>query len=618
MGLAAMLSNPFTPLDFALADFLTERCGFAGEAKTSFNNLVRALSSAQSSGHSCLELSNEDQSLLEKCRLVYCATARLNQPPNLADTPKPLVIEGSRLYLNRYWRYETRLVKNVLGRASYQFACVENEALLDKYFPVNASDSDVDWQRQAAKAASEQALTIITGGPGTGKTSTVLKVLALLQELNNGELAISLAAPTGKAAMRLQQSLLEGKRSLALGDALLASIPEKVSTLHRLLGPINQSNQFRHNEQHPLNCDVLVIDESSMIDLAMMSKLLDALAPSARLILLGDKDQLASVESGAVLNDLCTSLPRQTIELKKTWRFSGAIKDLAAAINSQQAEQSWLLLNEQSIRPGDSLPHQLTIKPATVTPSVIKSDQQISLFDVPDVSDTSQPIISTEVTAMTRSETSINLLKEDWLDQAYQQYQGYIKQVKADNNPHAALAAFSRFQVLCAVRQGEFGVEGVNWALEKRLYSSSKQTHLPWYHGKPVMITRNDPSLGLFNGDIGICLNDDTSQLRVWFNDSKGHFRAVMPARLPQYETVYAMTIHKSQGSEFEHVMIVLPDKPLPILSSELLYTGVTRAKKHVDIASGELVFNYTVNQQVIRNSGIPAKIRASQISHSE
>ena len=174
------------------------------------------------------------------------------------------------------------------------------------------------------------------------------------------------------------------------------------------------------------------------------------------------------------------------------------------------------------------------------------------------------------------------------------------------------MAAFSSFQVLAAVRQGDFGVEGINRHLEKRLQSNTMQTQLPWYHGKPVMITRNDPSLGLFNGDVGICLYDkEATQLRVWFQQSQGDFRAVVPARLPQHETVFAMTIHKSQGSEFDRVMIVLPDKPMPILSRELLYTGVTRAKKQVDIAANESVFKDTVSQQVMRNSGIKYKIQA-------
>ena len=560
-----MLNTTHSALDFALADFLTNRCGFSAEKKEQFNAVILRLSAEQSSGHSCITLNDDDWFLLRQCRLVYTASIHSE------ETSQPLVLEGNRLYLNRYWRYETRLVANILRRMSCKLPESEHSALLDKYFSVQpfTGSGEVDWQREAAKSAAQRSFTIITGGPGTGKTTTVLKVLALLQEMNKGELSISLAAPTGKAAMRLQQSLVEGKHTLELNDpALLDSIPETVTTLHRLLGPINLSSQFRHNAEKPLSCDLLVVDESSMIDLAMMSKLLDALKPSARLILLGDKDQLASVESGAVLNDLCNSLPEQTVELKKTWRFSGPIKDLAQAINIQQANLAWTQL------------------------SAAKDDNAVP-------------------------NTSVNLLVDNGAEHLYQQYQPYIQQILSDNDPALAMNAFSKFQVLAAVREGEFGVEGINRNLERRLRCDKMQTQLPCYHGKPIMITRNDPSLGLFNGDIGICLNaDKSSQLNVWFKDSSGGFRTVMPARLPQHETVFAMTIHKSQGSEFNHVMLVLPDKPVPILSKELLYTGITRAKQHVDLATSEAVFKYTVNQQVIRNSGIRYKIQAAMVDN--
>jgi len=606
-----MVNIPYTSLDYALADFLTDRCGFKEAQRERFNALVLALSSAQGAGHSCIEISDEDLLLLKDCRLVYSATHTLE------ETVNPLVIEDNRFYLTRYWRYEKRLVENILKRITKTSQQTGNEALLDKYFPIEKPLDEIDWQREAASAAAKQAFTIITGGPGTGKTSTVLKILAQLQELHNGELAISVAAPTGKAAMRLQQSLLEGKQRLSFEDQrLYDSVPETVSTLHRLLGSINRSSQFRHHASKPLSCDLLVIDESSMIDLAMMSKLLDALHPSARIILLGDKDQLASVESGAVLNDLCESLPQQTIELKKTWRFSGPIKSLAQAINAQEADHAWDLLSHQTDGAEVMLSFKQPAKPTSQSVEPV-GQQQYSLFDPPSAEAKNQPVATKEKDVESTTANGVTCLKENWLAHIDTKYQPYINQIKSDNDPEAALEAFSRFQVLAAVRQGTFGVEGINRALEKRFYSSQLQTHLPWYHGKPVMITRNDPSLGLFNGDIGLCLYDsDADQLRVWFKETEGHFRAIIPGRLPQHETVFAMTIHKSQGSEFEHVAIVLPDKPVPLLSRELLYTGVTRAKKQVDIAASELVFKYTVNQQVVRHSGIISKIQAAMVEY--
>lgn len=544
------LNTLYSRLDQALAEFLTVRCGLVDEQQAEFKQLVLDLSAAQSAGHSCLGVNESQQALLSASPMVS------------ASENTPLILEGPRLYLQRYWKYETRLVMNIHQRIQREITKpAELNGLLDKYFPAEVGSSETDWQREAAASSAQQAFSMITGGPGTGKTTTVLKVLALLQELHDGGLSISLAAPTGKAAMRLQQSLMEGKRKLPdLSDLLLAAIPEKVSTLHRLLGPINQSTHFRHHAQKPLKCDVLVVDEASMIDLALMGKVVDALHPDARLILLGDQDQLASVESGAVLSDLCTSLPKQTLQLKKTYRFSGPIKELALAVNHRKAKLAWQILQdpEQSI---------------------------------------------------------VSVVEDDPVEHIQRHYQGYIQQIKRSSDPVVAFAEFSKFQVLAAVRQGPQGVEGLNQALEKRLQVQNIATHHTWYHGRPVMIRRNDPALGLFNGDIGLCLYDaEVGQMRVWFEQSDGSLRPVMPGRLPDHETVYVMTIHKSQGSEFAHVMIVLPLQNSPLLSRELLYTAITRAKEKVDIAAPSAIFMRTVHQQVKRQSGLQAKMRSAGV----
>ena len=536
----------YSRLDQAMAEFLTARCGLVGEQQTEFKQLFLDLSAAQGAGHSCLGVNEAQQKVL------------ISSPMVSASENTPLILEGSQLYLQRYWQYESRLVNNIHQRIQRN---IDKPAVLDellaKYFPADPEINETDWQREAAASSAQQAFSIITGGPGTGKTTTVLRILALLQELHSGELSIALAAPTGKAAMRLQQSLMEGKQKLPdLSELLLESIPEKVSTLHRLLGPINQSTQFRHHARKPLSCDVLVVDEASMIDLAMMSKVLDALHPDARLILLGDQDQLASVESGAVLSDLCASLPAQTLQLKKTYRFTGPIKALAIAVNQRQAKQAWQILQD--------------------------SEQSI-----------------------------VSVVEDDPVAHIQKHYQAYIQQIKRSSDPEAAFAEFSKFQVLAAVRKGPQGVEGLNQELEKRLQAQNMATYHTWYHGRPVMISRNDPSLGLFNGDIGLCLYDaEREQMRVWFEQSDGTIRPVLPGRLPEHETVYVMTIHKSQGSEFAHVMIVLPEKNNPLLSRELLYTAITRAKEKVDIAALPAVFKYTVNQQVQRQSGLQEKMR--------
>ena len=543
-----MSSVIYSRLDQALAEFLSARCGLEeGDKRALFRQLVLDLSAAQGAGHSCLFVDESQQALLLGSSMV-----------SGGERNTPLVLEGNRLYLQRYWQYESRLVSHLQQRLQSSPSAPDNlTALLDQYFPLDPAQNETDWQREAAAAACQQVFSMITGGPGTGKTTTVLKILALLQEIHQGHLAISLAAPTGKAAMRLQQSLMEGKQNLPLSDALLEAIPEKVSTLHRLLGAINQSTQFRHHAHKPLSCDLLVIDEASMIDLALMSKVIDALHPDARLILLGDQDQLASVESGAVLSDLCVSLPKHTLKLKKTWRFDGPIKALATAVNQCQATEAWDILQDPS-------------------------------------------------------QAVVNWVSEEPVAHIEQHYQAYIQLMTQAPEPAEAFAAFSQFQVLAAVRQGTQGVEGLNTALEKRLQLRGILVYRTWYHGRPIMINRNDPALGLFNGDIGLCLYDATlDQQRVWFEQSDGNYRAVMPGRLPEHETVYVMTIHKSQGSEFAHVMVVLPENKSPLLSRELLYTAITRAKQRVDIAADQAVFTHTVRQQVQRHSGLPIKMQS-------
>ncbi len=254
----------------------------------------------------------------------------------------PLVVEQDRLYLHRYWFYENRLAMQIKAMAKVSHSVENLDAMLDRYFEPVVGETDD--QREAAKMAVKQAFSIITGGPGTGKTTTVVKILAVLQELADEPLHIALAAPTGKAAMRLQESIGFNKAALPCSEAVKKHIPETVTTLHRLLGAKPPSPYFRHNADKPLPHDLVVVDEASMVDLALMSKLLDALKPGARLILLGDKDQLASVESGAVLADLTAALPEHTLELKKSRRFDENIKKLAEAVNLQQDEVAWQVL----------------------------------------------------------------------------------------------------------------------------------------------------------------------------------------------------------------------------------------------------------------------------------
>ncbi len=544
--------QPFSRLDMVFARFLSERSLLDSSQKQDFENLMMSLSFEQSQGHSCIQINKEEHIL------ILASGLALIDPNSRNATPKlPLVIEQDRLYLHRYWHYESRLAlqlsKMTQTKVSNELKTTTDlSTLFDRYF--GSSDS-IDWQRAAAIMAVNQAFCMITGGPGTGKTTTVVKILALLQELSEQPLLIALAAPTGKAAMRLQESIGFNKAALPCIAAIKSAIPESVTTLHRLLGAKPPSPYFRHNAKHPLVYDLVVVDEASMVDLALMSKLIDALKPGARLILLGDKDQLASVESGAVLADLIMALPQQTLELQKSHRFDDNIKNLALAINKQQDIEAWQLLQAGN--------------------------------------------------------KNIALLETDLIDYITKQQITYLQLITAGAEFGDIYKAFNRFQALCASRLGKNGVSDITLAVEKSL-SEIKLIHLSgaWYCGRPIMITENNATLQLYNGDIGICLRDkeQEDQLRVFFQRADGSIRKYLPARIPHCETVFVMTIHKSQGSEFEEVLIILPENTNPILTKELLYTAITRAKKTIKLVANATVFTSTVRQRVQRVTGLVDK----------
>ena len=541
--------QPFSRLDMVFARFLSERSLLDSSQKQAFENIVMSLSFEQSQGHSCIQIDDEAKTLI-----IASGLALIDTNSHDTTTTLPLAIEQDRLYLHRYWLYESRLAQQLskitqLKVSNKPKTTADFSTLLDKYF---GNSETIDWQRAAATMAINQAFCMITGGPGTGKTTTVVKILALLQELSDQPLLIALAAPTGKAAMRLQESIGFNKAALPCIAAIKSAIPESVTTLHRLLGAKPPSPYFRHNAKQPLVYDLVVVDEASMVDLALMSKLVDALKPGARLILLGDKDQLASVESGVVLADLTTALPQQTLELQKSHRFDEDIKNLATAINQQQDLEAWRLLQTGN--------------------------------------------------------KNIALLETDLIDYISKQQIDYLRLITARAEFSDIYKAFNRFQALCATRLGKNSVSDINHAVELSL-SNKKLIHLSglWYCGRPIMITQNNATLQLYNGDIGICLRDkeQEDQLRVFFQRADGSIKKYLPARIPHCETVFAMTIHKSQGSEFEEVLIILPETISPVLTKELLYTAITRAKKTIKLVANEAVFSSTVRQRVQRVTGL-------------
>ena len=510
---------------------------------------------------------------------------------------QPLILDRrGRLYLHRYWEYEHRLAEDLLRRVGEAPATVDEARLradLDRLFPRHPQLIGPDWQKVAAAVAALKRICVISGGPGTGKTSTVLKILALLTGQSGGRpLRIALAAPTGKAAARLQEAIRAAKPTLGLEPDRLAQIPEEASTLHRLLGARPDSIYFRHDRDNPLPVDVLVVDEVSMVGLALMAKTVDALPPAARLILLGDKDQLASVEAGAALGDICfgggrfspefrvrlmaltgEALPRgrttpspladAIVLLRHSYRFgaTSGIGALARAVNGGKAAEAVELLMGA---PREDVTWQTWTAPAE--------------------------------------------LPEQLAEPVVEGFAPYLRAAWEGAEPAVVFERFNQFRVLTALRQGPCGIEALNRLCEAILRDRSLiQTRQDWYLGRPVMVVRNDYHLRLFNGDIGITLPDpdEPERMRVFFLGSDGALRSFAPARLPEHETVYAMTVHKSQGSEFDRVRVVTPNEPSLVLSRELVYTALTRAKQHAAFHGLPEVFASAVERRLRRSSGL-------------
>ena len=561
---------------------------------------------------------------------------------------EPLVYVQARLYLRRYWQFEAAVRSSIDTRVAHGAAvraAMDAPALaraLDRLFePTAVHGVTGNWQKLACAVAAGNAFSIITGGPGTGKTTTVVRLLAVLQSLalhgsEGVPLRIRLAAPTGKAAARLSASVAGAVQKLplaALGDAvrLAGAIPVDVTTLHRLLGAKFDSRHFRHHAGHPLALDVLVIDEASMVDLEMMAAVLDALPPTARLVLLGDKDQLASVEAGAVLGELCSraqagrywsdtarwlaEVTGEHIEDELLDPAGDALDQCVVMLRHSHrfGEHSGIGRLADAVNRGDYSRMQALKRQAY---------QDLAWIDLPAADHAALQVLVVdggEVCGTGEMFGGSN---------ARAGYRHYLDRVR-DGLPapdadlacfdawaHDVLHAHAQFQVLCALRAGPWGVEGLNRSIADILHAQGPiAPQGEWYLGRPVLVTRNDAALGLMNGDVGVSLyapmesdRPDGYVLRVAFADGRGGIRWVLPSRLQAVETVYAMTVHKSQGSEFTHTALVLPPTMSPILTRELIYTGITRAKQWFTWAAagrGDFIAKQAIGRRVVRASGL-------------
>ncbi|WP_394186070.1 exodeoxyribonuclease V subunit alpha [Pseudoalteromonas tetraodonis] len=520
---------------------------------------------------------------------------------------KPLQLFNQRLYFSRLAGYEQTLAQRLLAMSERQLN-IDDEVLtelLTRYFPDDPT-LDIDWQKVACAIAATKGFSVITGGPGTGKTTTVTKLLAILQSLYQAApLSIKLVAPTGKAAARLTESILGAKNKLTEIPAdINALIPQSAQTIHRLLGVKPFTNKFRHDKSNPLHVDVLIIDEASMVDLSLMAKLIEALPAHARLILLGDKDQLASVDTGSVMSDLCQGLVLgQTPQYSKARCeqlnkvcFNGTAK-LGVQTQSEFKLADCIAFLQHSYRfDAQSGIGQLALAINTNDRGILNYVEQHS----------TQGHFSDVILDYDFVSTPIEKL----INSAASHYGDYLTLIAQGASVAKVHEAFARYQLLAAVREGDYGVNSLNQRIERVLQQQgliSVNPNQRHYTGMPIMISQNDYQLKLFNGDIGILMPDDSGQLKALFIDEQGNERAFSPARLPAHDKVYVMTIHKSQGSEFSYTAMVLPPlKQASVgINRQLVYTGITRAKQTFELVADKKVLQLAMGKSVSRASGL-------------
>lgn len=538
-------------------------------------------------GHVCIDLSQFEKGLLagegNEMQLPQLESwlKILNDSPLVGDGSKttPLVLQNNRLYLNRYWQYEQRLAQELLKRADQLAPDINEQILQDglkRFFDQNY-EYDISDQRNAAEIAVRRKVTIISGGPGTGKTTTVTKILALLQEQSLAQtespLNILLLAPTGKAAARLSQSIRDKKNNLEANEKVIDFIPDQASTIHRVLGYQSSTpTTFRYKKENPLHADVVLIDEASMVDVALIAKLFDAITETDRIILLGDHNQLFSIEAGSILGDIC-----RAADSSKKDGIAKCVAYLATSFRFEKGKGIGLLA--EAVKNGDSKKAVDILKDSAYG--------EIALSPV----------------------GSENKMSAELCKEVVDGYRNYL----TVDNPFDALQTFERFRVLCAHRHGFGGVEHLNSIIKNLLAKEGLLApQEEWYKGRPVMILANNYSMRLFNGDIGIVWPDSENgnELRVYFvGDSSNELRSFQPLRLPRHETVFAMTIHKSQGSEFDSVAVVFPQEESPVLSRELLYTAISRARKKLAVFASEEVLHKTVSRQIERTSGLSERL---------
>jgi len=603
------LEHGFLPIDIRLSRFLEnlDRHQVPGLA------LAAAMASrANREGHVCLDLGRYEavsfpdeeeplRRLVLPDRDKWIEALGSSRVVGCPGEKKPLVLDAAgRLYLYRYWEYENLLARLILDRVKNPPPVLGDPLLLrrmlDSLYP-DTPDNGIDRQKLAVFSTAVNRFSVISGGPGTGKTFTASRALALLAGWagSGTEGRIALAAPTGKAAARLGETMALAKQNLPISKVIKDRIPIEASTVHRLLGSVPHSPYFRHNSENPLQADVLLVDEASMMSLALLSKLIQALPPDARVILLGDRDQLASVEAGAVLGDICDTGQRHLYSSG----FAAAANTICGIRFEEESDPS--------------------LKGPVVQDSMVELRKSRRFTEGSGIGAVGRAVNSGDGRSALQIMTDSGHADIRWEDLPAPSEIGariretilpWLESLRKVMDPDSVFTEFGRFRIICALRAGPYGAASINVLVDslfRRRKGPGPGFQAEPVPGQPILVTKNDYRLRLFNGDIGLVLPDSLSggELRVFFPLPDRTFRRIHPAALPSHESAWALTVHKSQGSEFDRVLLILPDRDSPVLTRELVYTGLTRARDRVTVWGKNHVFLQAVLRRTVRMSGL-------------
>ena len=475
------------------------------------------------------------------------------------------------MYINRLWLYENEIAANIHAKSQLITDTLNIENVKDTLSRLfKDENTDIDWQKLAVTNSLGRNFSVISGGPGTGKTTTVAKLILALQMLSDKSLNIQMIAPTGKAAQRLKESITNSKSLLSELDT--SCLPDDAKTIHRFLGIKRNSTYIKYNKKNQSPCDVLIIDEASMIDISMFVNIIRAIKDDCKVVLLGDVNQLPSVETGNILSELAqvcdknSFTPKALSFIKETCKY-----------NLQQSTQNYDFITflEKSYRTNS----QEILKLAS---DVIAGVTGISQSD---------SVVYKNITNNKKSKSNKDI--DDFISYVCK---NYFSKITTANTAGEALTLLKKFRILIANKNIEIGTEILNQKIERKLGKTPNTN----YNGRAIMVVENSYSTGLFNGDVGVIWND-----KAYFEDTNSQLKEIGISRLPKTETVFAMTIHKTQGSEFDTVAIMLPDDHNRLLTRELLYTGITRAKSKVYIVSNKQVWDTTVKKSITRFSNV-------------